>query len=117
MHAASKLAQLDQYNFHHDISEMPGKVIVFFTSPDCGACHALRKAVETLLEQEENLSAREIDAVMNTALTNEFGFFHLPSLYLYIDGKFHAEIHSQADADSLRKAIETLSAQPAQEEP
>lgn len=116
MQTENNLPELDQYNFHHRISEMSGHTVVFFTSPDCGACRAARFALASLREKN-GLRVYEVDAVMNPALTNEFGFFHLPSLYLYIDGDYHAQIQSEANPDSLAHAIETLTAMPAEEEP
>ncbi|KHF24718.1 thioredoxin family protein [Solemya velum gill symbiont] len=116
MQNENSLPELDQYNFHHRISEMTGRTVVFFTSPDCGACRAARFALSSLHEKS-GLQVYEVDAVMNPALTNEFGFFHLPSLYLYIDGDYHAQIQSEANPDSMAHAIETFSALPAEEEP
>ena len=116
MQTEINLPELDQYNFHHRISEMSGRTVVFFTSPDCGACRAARFALSTLREKSD-LQVYEVDAVMNPALTNEFGFFHLPSLYLYINGNYHAQIQSEANPDSLTHVIETLSTMPAEEEP
>ncbi len=82
----------------------------------CGACRAARFALASLREKN-GLQVYEVDAVMNPALTNEFGFFHLPSLYLYIVGDYHAQVQSEANPNSMEHAIETLSALPAEEEP
>lgn len=117
MHDAVELPRLDQYDFHHRISEIAGVSIVCFTSPDCGACLAARHALKRLAGEDKLISVFEVDAVENPALTNEFGFFHLPSLYLYLDGQFHGEIQSQSTPQALKAAVATLQTLPAEEEP
>ena len=46
-----------------------------------------------------------------------FGIFHLPTLYLYRDGQFHAELQCEMRRDSIRHAAQSLLAAPAQDEP
>ena len=46
-----------------------------------------------------------------------FGIFHLPTVYLYRDGQFHAELQCEARRDSIRIAAQGLLAKPAQDEP
>lgn len=111
------LPQLDQFNYHHVLEETQGPVVVCFTSEACSSCRAVKKALAAFLESWEDVAVFEIDAQMNPALTNELGFFHLPSLYLYSDGKFHCELKPMATADSIRQAIDEALLKPPMEAP
>jgi hypothetical protein len=42
------------------------------------------------------------------ALTNEFEVFHLPALFLYKDGKFHAPVQCVASLEALDAHVASL---------
>lgn len=111
------LAPLEQFEFHHVLDATPGASLVIFTGPGCGACRRLK----AVLAAEERLFADlhlfEVDAQRDMALTREFGVFHLPAMFLYRDGKFHCEVHSEAEAVRLRAAVDAALTAPAQEAP
>jgi thioredoxin-like negative regulator of GroEL len=46
-----------------------------------------------------------------------FGIFHLPTVYLYRDGRFHAELQCEARRDAIRQAALVLLAAAPQDEP
>lgn len=108
---------LSQFDFHHRLAETPGVSLVLFTRPGCGACRQWR----TLLDREEaspGVAQRfEVDVEQDMALAREFGVFHLPALFLYRDGQFHAELRCEARAERLAEAIAQALAAPAQEIP
>ena len=85
-----------------------------FTTPGCGACRHLR-ALLTPLADELGLPLYEVDAGREGALVHAMEVFHLPALFLYQQGQFHAEI--SAEPRALRGAIEAAARGPAQEEP
>ncbi len=113
--------ELDEFDFHQTIPQTNGVTLVFFSGPHCSSCHHLRD----LLNREEaqfkqhfsEFQSFEIKADKAAALVNEFSVFHLPSLYLYKDGQFHAEIQAQASLDHIIKAIDKALDEPAEEEP
>lgn len=111
------LAELDQFEFHHRLAESTGTSLVIFTGPHCGAC----KRLKSVLQEAGNLFADvqlfEVDAQRDMALTREFGVFHLPAMFLFRDGEFHCELHSEALAPQLRAAIDQALALPAEEAP
>lgn len=111
------LTPLDQFNYHHMINETVGTVLAVFTSPDCGSCKALKKSLEELRKVHPAISVFEVDSQMNPALVNEFDFFHLPTLYLYNSGEFHAEIQPFPTVESIQEKIEEAFKQPAQDAP
>lgn len=111
------LAPLDEFNYHHMIGETAGTVLTVFTSEDCGSCKALVAALQELREAQPQISVFEVDAQKSSALVNEFGFFHLPTLYLYNDGLFYAEIQPFPTVESILAKIEEALTQPPQDAP
>ena len=117
----SNLQELDEFTFHSIVVETKGISLVFFTGTDCSSCHHLRNILVTETEQFQEsfdeFTAFEIRAEKATALVNEFGVFHLPSMFLYVDGVFHCELQSQALPYEIIKAIKLALSKPAMEEP
>ena len=112
----SAIVQLDQFDFHHRLEETPGLALVFFTGPHCGACKVLRQVLDGYAGARE-IRVFEVDAEQDLALAREFGVFHLPSMFLYRDGAFHGELHSEPRPQALDAAIEALLGRPAAEAP
>lgn len=113
----SRLQSLDQFDFHHRLEQLPGVSLVLFTGPACGACKRLKRVLEGEPLLFAELRLFEVDAQRDMALTREFGVFHLPAMFLYRDGAFHCELHSEATAHHLRHAIDAALAAPPQEAP
>lgn len=115
------MKELDEFSFHPIISETPGISLVFFTGPDCSSCHHLRDVLNTEFKRFVDyflvFSVFEIKADKAAALVNEFGVFHLPSMYLYREGQFHCELQSEAIPQKLIEAIDVALSKPAEEEP
>lgn len=106
---------LDQFDFHHRLAQTQGPALILFTAPACGSCKRLRRALTQEAWPEIHLF--EVDASRDLALTREFDLFHLPALFLYMDGRFHAEIQAEADGGAIRKAVAAALCAPAQEAP
>ncbi len=111
------IQKLTQFDYYHCLGNLSGDALVFFTSPACGACKQLRKALERYVQQYDNLRVFEIDAVHESGLVKTFEVFHLPSMFLYRDGQFHCELHSEAHPQKLHAAIAKAYQMPAEEEP
>lgn len=108
---------LDQFNFHHTLEETGGLSLIYFTSPACGACRQLRSLFEQKPQPFAALNLFEVDAQREMALTHEFNLFHLPAMFLYRDGTFHAEIQAEPRPESILAAIEKALDAPAAEAP
>ncbi len=90
--------------------------MVLFSAPRCGACRTWK----TLLPQALADMARalyEVDVSEATGVARCFEIFHLPTVYLYRDGQFHAELQCEARLDTIRETTHRLLAAPAQDEP
>lgn len=108
---------LDQFSFHHTLEETRGTTLVIFTTPDCGSCRLMRKAMVAYGQTHPDVAMFEVDAQQDMALTREFEVFHLPALYLYIDGRYHGEIQCETLPDKLATAVAEACARPSGEAP
>lgn len=111
-----QLQPLTEFDYHATLAGTSGASLVLFSSPDCGTC----RKVETLLSAAVGDPIRacfKVNVQQATALARQYDLFHLPALFLYKDGHFHAVLHSEVTPDKLRGAIDAALAQPAEEEP
>lgn len=108
---------LNQFDFHHVLSRTEGTSLVYFTAPGCGACRRLKQVLESSAQEFASLNLFEVDAQQEMALTREFEVFHLPAMFLFRDGHFHAPLHAEPAPASLLAAIETALALQPQEAP
>lgn len=121
----SFVGELDEFTFHPKLEDSLGIVMVFFTGPHCASCHHLKFLLDTEYKQftqhyakiNTTFSAYEIKADKAAALVNEFGVFHLPSMYIYNKGQFHCELQAEAKPIKLIESIDHALSQPVQEEP
>ena len=113
----SVLPQLDQFNFHHTLEATPGVSLVLFTGPACGACRQVKALLAAHADEFARVNLFEVNAEQDMGLVNEFAVFHLPALFLFHEGHFHAELHSEPRVRALLDAIDHSLSQPAQEAP
>lgn len=90
--------------------------VVLFTAPRCGACRAWKHLLPSALADQASVFY-EVDVSEATGVARYFDIFHLPTIYLYRDGQFHAELQCEARADSIRQATHHLLNAAAQDEP
>ncbi|MDH5229405.1 MAG: thioredoxin family protein [Gammaproteobacteria bacterium] len=109
--------QLDQFEFHHTLAETKGIALVLFTSEGCASCRAWQQLLDNYQQHHPAINLYCVDAQRESALIHELEIFHLPAIYLYANGVFHAEIQSEARLSRFEHAIQTALAQPAQEQP
>jgi len=107
---------LGEGEFHDRLSRIMGLAVVLFSTPHCGACRAWKALLPRALGET---AARlfEVDVAQATGIARYYDIFHLPTIYLYRDGHFHAELQAEARIDAIRSATQSLLAAPAQEEP
>ena len=90
--------------------------MVLFSAPHCGGCRAWKRLLPEALRNAAT-QFYEVDVSEATGVARYFGIFHLPTVYLYRDGLFHAELQCEARPEAIRQAAEQLLAAPAQDEP
>jgi thioredoxin-like negative regulator of GroEL len=85
-------------------------------TPHCSACRAWKALLPRALGETE-ATLFEVDVAQATGIARYYDIFHLPTIYFYRDGRFHAELQAEARIESIRAATQALLAAPAQEEP
>ena len=90
--------------------------MVLFSAPHCGSCRAWKQILPQALAGQAQ-AFYEVDVSEATGVARSFGIFHLPTVYLYRDGVFHAELQCEARPERIRQAVGHLLQLPAQEEP
>ena len=62
------------------------------------------------LDKHDDLNVFIVNAEHDLALTREFDVFHLPAMFLYVNGHFHRALHAEANIDRFEYALKhTLS--------
>lgn len=73
--------------FQQFVAEHPA-ALIYFGSPQCGVCQALKPKLEALLEQEfPRLARAEVDCSTASQLAAQLGVFTLPVVLVYLDGR------------------------------
>lgn len=105
---------LDEFTYHHRLAHQAGPALVLFSSPTCGTC----RQVERLLPAAaEGTVLFRVDVQQSPGLARAHEVFHLPSLFLYRDGHYHARLDCQVTPDALRHSMAVALAKPPEEEP
>ena len=107
---------LAEGTYHARLESVRGTAVVLFSAPHCGACRRWKDLLPRALGARAAVYF-DVDVSEATGLARYFGIFHLPTIYLYQDGAFHAELQCEARAERVREAVETALGAPAQEEP
>lgn len=112
-----RMRKLVDDNFYDTLHGTQGISLVIFTSVGCASCRAWKEVLKNYLSINKDIMIYEVDAHESMALANEYEIFHLPALFLFKDGEFHSELHSEANTDLIHEAIKRALAAPAQEAP
>lgn len=102
--------------YHARLAATSGVSVVLFSAPRCGACNAWKQLLPAALPNQAQ-AFYEVDVSEATGIARYFGIFHLPTVYLYRDGHFHAELQCEARLEHIQETAHQLLSGPAQEEP
>jgi len=111
------LHELNDTNFYSVMQATKGTSVVFFTGEGCSSCRYWQTLLEQLAVARTDLNLIEIDAQQSMGLTQEYEVFHLPALFVFVDGQYHAPLQCEASLDTIQRTLDTLLAAPAQEAP
>jgi thioredoxin-like negative regulator of GroEL len=114
--SAMQLTLLNEFDYHHVLARTHGASLVLFSSPDCGTCRRVEKLLPDVVGDAVT-ALFKVDVQQATALARQYDLFHLPTLFLYRDGRFHAVLDSEIRPGKLQQVIATALQRPAQEEP
>ena len=107
---------LTEGDYHARIARASGNAVVLFTHVHCATCRAWKRLLPEALSRSVQ-HFFEVDVALDTGAARYFGIFHLPTIYLYRNGQFHAELQCPARSDVIQHTVASLFELPAQEEP
>jgi len=113
----TSLQNLNDSNFYSVLQDCSGVAIVFFTSAGCNSCRYWKALLEQLSIQRPALQVFEIDAEQSMGLAREYDVFHLPALFVFVNGQFHAPLQCEARLEVIDHTLDGLLAAPAQDAP
>lgn len=114
--ALGRMSRVTEGEFHARVAATRGVAVVLFSTSHCGACRAWKTLLPDALSGLVDVFY-EVDVSEATGVARYFDIFHLPTVYLYRDGTFHAELQCEARRAAIREAVRRLLAAPAQDEP
>lgn len=110
------IQELNEFDFHAALADRPGISLVMFSGPDCGTCRRLERILPRLIP-DRAVHLYKVDVQKSTSLARAYEVFHLPSLFVFVDGQYHGALHAEPTPEKFSRALTTLLAAPAQEEP
>lgn len=113
---ANGFERLNEGDFHGRLAAVHGIAVVLFSAPHCGSCRAWKRLLPDALPGSTQ-ALFDVDVSEATGVARAFDIFHLPTVYLFRDGQFHAELQCEARPDAIRQAVQSLLAAPPQDEP
>ncbi|MDH5546537.1 MAG: thioredoxin family protein [Gammaproteobacteria bacterium] len=108
---------LDQFTFHHILSEAPGTSVILFWKKSCSSCAYWRKLLLEFQQQNRNIRLFDVDVELDPGLAEEHEIFHLPAIYVYRDGDYYGEVQCEAHLGNLQECLNRALSQPPQEMP
>ncbi|MEQ1668723.1 MAG: thioredoxin family protein [Sulfuriferula sp.] len=110
------LNTLTEFDVHPRLASSAGVSLVLFTAPHCGSCRVWARLLHDLTTPLIQ-HAYSVNVQIATALAREYDVFHLPSLFVFVDGKFHAPLQAHARPDTVISTLQQVLNAPAHEEP
>ena len=111
------IRNLDDENFYAHLENSKGLSVVFFSSQGCASCRRWKELLCEFLTFYNDVQICAVDAQASMALTRAYDVFHLPGLFLFIDGQYHRALQPHASVASLREAIDQAMILHAEDEP
>ncbi len=112
-----EIQPLNEHEFYAVLAETAGTSLVFFSKPGCSACRHWQRLLRELLQHRHDIKVFEVDVEQNMALSHEYELFHLPTLFLFVNGEFHCELQAEARLPHLLTALDAALVAPAEEAP
>lgn len=104
-------------DFHQQLANAGGRALVLFSGPACGACRSVAARLPEAAAYAGIDRLFIVDVESATGVAREFEVFHLPTILLFNNGTFHAQIDCEISATALPAAVATALSQPACEAP
>ncbi|WP_137936371.1 thioredoxin family protein [Chitinivorax sp. B] len=103
-------------HFHQTLHQLTGIALVLFGQPGCGTCRHVEQQLPVVADKLVQ-HLLKVDVQRDPAIGREFNLFHLPALFIYRDGHFHAELQCEMTRSALAHTLMARLTEPAQEAP
>ncbi|MDH5218346.1 MAG: thioredoxin family protein [Gammaproteobacteria bacterium] len=113
----SGFKSLDQFEFHHTLSEAMGISLVLFFKHSCSSCAYWRKVLLEYQQNNRHIRLYEVDLEIDPGLAQEFYIFHLPAMQIYKDGDYYGEIQCEASQGNINDCLSKALSRPPQDHP
>ncbi|MCU0950086.1 MAG: thioredoxin family protein [Burkholderiaceae bacterium] len=104
------------HDVHRRLRVACGRVLLMFARRGCGTCRVAEARLPTLARGRIDTLVY-LDADDCGGLLREFEVFHLPAMFLYRDGVFHAPLSTSLQPEAFAAAIDSAYAAAAQDAP
>ena len=108
---------LTDQDFYAVLADTKGASIVFFTQPGCASCRAWSLLLQQLQQVQPDIHVFRVDAQESSALAQEYAIFHLPALFVFVNGQYHAPLQCEARLATLQASLASVLATPAIDAP
>ena len=109
------LYPLVESTYHPSLAQTSGLALVVFSSRSCGTCRVVEEQLP--ISAPAGTSLFKVDVQVASALASAYEVFHLPTLLLYVEGRYHARLVCAVTPAALRSAIDQALLKSAEEEP
>lgn len=100
------VAEVNQDQFHEQVINYQGKVLVDFFAPWCGPCKMIAPIVEQLAAEKTDIKVVKVNADEAPELMSHFGVRGIPTLLLLENGEL---VDRKVGAASLSQITEFVS--------
>ena len=81
-------------------------VLMYFSAPECGVCHALKPRIAALVnEQFPRMAFAEVDCARTPALAAQHQVFSVPVVVLFLEGRESLRWVRNLHLDELREQL------------
>lgn len=108
---------LTDQDFYEVLADTRGPSIIFFTQAGCASCRAWAMLLQQLQTVRPEFHVFYVDVQESSALAQEYAVFHLPALFIFVDGVYHSPLQSEARLPVLLNTLDRLLQEPAVEAP
>ncbi len=110
------MQHLDYHSYHRVLDTRPGRSLVVFTAPSCGACKAMMRIMPEVARRAES-TVYVVEADNSMGLVEELEILHLPTLLLYQDGEYYGSVGARPQVEAVLAGVDLALAGGPQEEP
>ena len=104
---------LSDQQFYPHLEDLGGAALVAFGTPGCGACRRLRSLLPALRTALPEVAVLYAEAERCPGVLADLEVFHLPALFVFVDGEVHAAVEAPLSPPLLAGAARrALSAPP-----